>query len=57
MPILHGRGPGELPGCYFLLGTRNGARGLVHPHHSPRFDIDKSARVIGVDIMTRVVRL
>jgi amidohydrolase len=46
----------RVPGCYFFLGTRNEARGLVHPHHSPRFDIDESALGIGVEIMTRVIR-
>jgi amidohydrolase len=46
----------RVPGCYFFLGTRNEARGLIHPHHSPRFDIDESALVIGVEIMTRIVR-
>lgn len=46
----------RVPGCFFFLGTRNEARGFVHPHHSPRFDIDESAMEIGVEIMTRVVR-
>jgi amidohydrolase len=46
----------RVPGCYFFLGTRNEARGLIHPHHSPRFDIDESALELGVEIMTRVVR-
>jgi len=46
----------RVPGCFFFVGTRNEARGLVHPHHSPRFDIDESALATGVDIMTRVVR-
>ena len=46
----------RVPGCYFFVGTRNEARGFVHPHHSPRFDIDESALAIGVEIMTRVVR-
>lgn len=45
----------RVPGCYFFLGARNEARGFVHPHHSPRFDIDESALPIGVDIMTRVI--
>ncbi len=45
----------RVPGCYFFLGTRNEARGLVHPHHSPRFDIDESALATGVEIMTRLV--
>ena len=46
----------RVPGCFFFLGTRNEARGFVHPHHSPRFDIDESALQIGVEIMTRVAR-
>jgi amidohydrolase len=46
----------RVPGCYFFLGTRNESRGFIHPHHSPRFDIDESALAIGVEIMTRVVR-
>jgi amidohydrolase len=46
----------RVPGCYFFLGTRNEARGLMHPHHSPHFDIDESALATGVDIMARVVR-
>jgi amidohydrolase len=46
----------RVPGCYFFLGTRNEERGLVYPHHSPRFDIDESALGLGVEIMTRVAR-
>jgi amidohydrolase len=46
----------RVPGCYFFVGARNEARGLVHPHHSPRFDIDEAALAIGAEIMTRVVR-
>jgi amidohydrolase len=45
----------RVPGCYFFLGSRNEERGLVHPHHSPRFDIDEAALPIGVEIMTRVI--
>src|ERR1044071_2995811 len=46
----------RVPGCYFFLGTRNESRGLTHPHHSPRFDIDESALATGVEIMTRVIK-
>ena len=46
----------RVKGCYFFLGTRNEARGLTHPHHSARFDIDESALATGVEIMTRVIR-
>jgi amidohydrolase len=43
------------PGCYFFLGSQNEEQGFVHPHHSPRFDIDEAALPIGVEIMTRVI--
>jgi amidohydrolase len=46
----------RVPGCYFFLGSRNEARGLINPHHSPLFDIDESALALGVEIMTRVAR-
>lgn len=46
----------RVPGCYFFLGTRNEARGVIHPHHSPRFDIDEAALPIGVEIISRVIK-
>lgn len=46
----------RVPGCFFFLGTRNERRGFVHPHHSPRFDLDEAALAIGVEVMTRVAR-
>ena len=33
----------RVPGCYFFLGIRDEAAGIVHPHHSPRFDVSESA--------------
>ena len=33
----------EIPGCYFLVGSANTAKGLNAPHHHPRFDIDENA--------------
>jgi amidohydrolase len=41
------------PGCYFLLGTSNSAKGLANPHHSPRFDIDEDALPLGLEIVKR----
>jgi len=38
------------PGCFFFIGARNEARGLVHPHHHERFDIDERALEWGVTI-------
>lgn len=36
------------PGAYVFLGTRNDERGIVWPHHHPRFDMDESAFPYGV---------
>ena len=44
-----------VPGCYYLVGTRNEARGLSWGHHTSRFDIDEDALAIGIETMTRTV--
>lgn len=41
----------EIPGCYFFIGAGNEEKGLVHPHHHPRFDIDERAMILGVATM------
>lgn len=46
----------RVPGCYFFVGSRNEAKGLVHPHHSPFFDIDEDALAIGARILLGLVR-
>ncbi len=33
----------QIPGCFYRIGTRNEARGIVHGLHTPRFDIDEQA--------------
>lgn len=32
-----------VPGAFFFIGARNEARGIVHPHHHERFDLDEEA--------------
>ena len=44
------------PGCYFLLGVRNEEWGITEPNHSPRWDLDERALVLGVELACRVVR-
>ena len=44
----------DIPGCYFFVGSSNSERGLHHPHHSPHFDFDEDALVIGAEILARV---
>ena len=46
----------RVPGCYYLVGARDEARGIVHPHHSPRFDIDEGCLLVGTELAYRVVR-
>jgi amidohydrolase len=43
------------PGCYFLLGVRNEAWGIVEPNHSPRWDLDERALPLGVELATRII--
>jgi amidohydrolase len=44
------------PGCFALVGSRNPARGLVHPHHSPHFDFDEAALELAVRLLEGVAR-
>jgi amidohydrolase len=31
----------KVPGCFWILNTQAPSRGIVHPNHNPRFDIDE----------------
>lgn len=46
----------RVPGCFFFVGSRNAAKGLVHPHHSPRFDVDEAVLPLGTALLTRIAR-
>jgi amidohydrolase len=46
----------RVPGCFAWVGCRNTLKGLDAPHHSPRFDIDEEAMLIGADLLERVAR-
>jgi amidohydrolase len=41
----------QVPGCFFRLGVRNDAQGIVHNVHTPYFNIDESAIPTGAGIM------
>jgi amidohydrolase len=43
----------KVPGCYFMIGSKNEKKGFSYPHHHPRFDFDEEAMPIGVEIMIR----
>ena len=40
-----------IPGCFFRLGVRNEAKGIIHNVHTPHFNIDESAIEQGVGMM------
>ncbi|MDP5171441.1 MAG: amidohydrolase [Bacteroidia bacterium] len=44
----------EAPGCFYRLGTRNEARGIVHGLHTSRFDIEESALEVSTGLMAWV---
>ncbi len=43
----------QAPGCYFIVGAQNEAKGAKYPHHHPRFEIDEDSLPISVEILTR----
>lgn len=41
-----------IPGCFYRLGIRNEAKGIIHNVHTPKFDIDEDAISNGIEMMT-----
>ncbi|MFT5777437.1 MAG: amidohydrolase [Crocinitomicaceae bacterium] len=41
----------KVPVCFFRLGVRNEAKGIVHGVHHPQFDIDPESLKIGIQMM------
>ena len=41
----------QIPGCFFRLGVRNEAAGIIHQVHTPRFNIDENAIEMGMGVM------
>ena len=42
----------QAPGCFFLVGCGNAAKGITASHHSAEFDIDEDSLPIAAQIMT-----
>jgi amidohydrolase len=40
-----------IPGCFFRLGVRNEAKGIIHNVHTPKFNIDELAIEYGMGTM------
>jgi amidohydrolase len=45
-----------MTGAFLRIGVRNEARGIIHPLHSPRFDLDESALPVGAAALATVAR-
>lgn len=45
----------RVPSCYLFLGVRNEALGITSPIHTPSFDVDERALVLGADAMSEVL--
>jgi len=41
----------KIPGCFFRLGVRNEAAGIIYNVHTPKFNIDEAAIQNGIGIM------
>ena len=41
----------QVPGCFMFIGVGNKDKGIVYPHHHPKFDMDEMAFSYGVEIM------
>lgn len=41
----------QIPGCFFRLGVRNEAKGIIHQVHTPKFNIDEAAIETGIAMM------
>jgi amidohydrolase len=44
------------PGCFVFVGSANPERGLDQPHHSPRFDFDEDALLVGTQFLLEVAK-
>jgi len=41
----------QVPGCFVLVGAGNEEKGIIYPHHHPRFDIDEEAMLHAAALM------
>jgi amidohydrolase len=40
----------KAPGTFFFIGAGNEEKGIIYPHHHPRFTIDEDALPIGMEV-------
>jgi amidohydrolase len=47
----------KIPGCYFLVGSRNISKGFIQPHHNSKFDFDEEALAIGLEVLKESIKI
>jgi amidohydrolase len=45
----------KVPGSFFRLGCRNEGKGMIHPFHNSRFDLDEDVLPFGVEMFVRII--
>jgi amidohydrolase len=45
---------GEVPGTLVFMGVENKEKGIIYPHHHPKFDVDEDALPIGAALHAAV---
>lgn len=45
----------EKPGSYFFIHSGNKEKGIVYPHHHPKFDFDERAMLVGAKCFLAIV--
>lgn len=43
----------KVPGAFIFIGVGNPEKGIIYPHHHPKFDMDEKALANGVEVMAR----
>lgn len=43
----------KAPGCFFYVGAGNKEKGIIYPHHHPRFTIDEESLFIGFQMFVQ----
>ena len=61
LPVLGGEDFGcysqEIPACFVMVGAGNEEKGIVNMCHHPQFDIDETAMVYGMALLTSLAML
>ena len=45
----------KVGGAYFMLGTSNPEKGIIYPHHNPKFDLDEDVLWVGPALFAALV--